>query len=157
MFCTLFIHTAVQHSGKMNKNKRRINGWVPCRMFYIVNPSIKSIPGTTTTTAVSMIKHFCKIHRIYNEQHLIQQQYSTVPYSPSCTDPKILASPWSHSYVQASPWLCPLNALMQDSCHSLVFKDTCYPWFSNTHAFSEASSQFFPWISLNSFTHQHPP
>lgn len=46
---------------------------------------------------------------------------------------------------------------MQDSCHRLVFKDTCYPRFSNTHAFSKASSLCFPKISLNGFTHQHPP
>lgn len=55
------------------------------------------------------------------------------------------------------PGFSSLNSLMQDSYHRLVFKDICYPWFSNTHAFSEASSQCFPKISLNSFTHQHPP
>lgn len=37
----------------------------------------------------------------------------------------------------------------------MVFKHTCR--FSNIHVFSEASSQCFPEVSLNSFTHQHPP
>lgn len=32
------------------------------------------------------------------------------------------------------PGFSSLNSLMQDSYHRLVFKDICYPWFSNTHA-----------------------
>lgn len=126
----------------------------------------KQCQAVTTTTVITMTKHFGKICRIYREcrQDLIQQQHSTFPGWISCADPKNSLPHRSHNYAQASPWVFLSEFIdarqlpqagFQRYMLSVVFKYTCR--FSNAHAFSEASSQCFPKISLNSFTHQYPP